>query len=93
MRGYVMTGNPATIVKFYTIDDDVLQLFDEMQPLCEDKESQRALELLTDINNRYNSFADDISVFVEFEMMDEAYALIEEREVFLIDELDQTIHN
>jgi methyl-accepting chemotaxis protein len=93
LRGYVMTGDPATIVKFYTIDDDVLQLFDEMQPLCEDEESQRTLELLTDINNRYNSFADDISVFVEFGMMDEAYALIEEREVFLIDELDQTIHN
>ncbi len=93
LRSYILTGDPAEIGKFRSIDEGIYQTMNQARALSQAAESLDSLELLADINERYNLLSEDVADLVESGLIEEAASFIADRGASILGEIDNTIED
>jgi methyl-accepting chemotaxis protein len=91
LRGYILSGNPAEIERFHLLDENVEQSMDKARMLSQAGKSLQSLELLAEINDRYDLLAEDISHLVQLGMTEEATALMADEGALILGQVDDVI--
>ncbi|MGB4008884.1 MAG: methyl-accepting chemotaxis protein [Bacillota bacterium] len=91
LRGYILSGNPAEIERFHLLDENVEQSMDKARMLSQAGKSLQSLELLAEINDRYDLLAEDISHLVQLGLTEEATALMADEGALILGQVDDVI--